>query len=428
MAANWDEKAADKMLLSHEYRQLDALLRQFIDVHRHAETVDWVERRAAEGHVPVLYHAVRNMLKVSGSGVCRVMGSAEFRRSFSLAMYLLLRSAQDVIAVAVVQGQAPRLATFSLLRDKVFGWIGSQFPPSRWPPLREVVAEVRRIEHAHRQPHSHCSSQPLLSSPQLRGLPMGVAGSLLPTGASVPLPVWVLGCAPGAVTSYLGLGAHLNFDNPSPKAVSACDKTRVPIDEERSRVAGLFFPMIGGMSWEGVMGLGASAFLQPADYGRPPSGAKGAEGTPSEAKVSEAHQKTSRQEGGGGGDGDRSSGAASVYSSPAEVHTQPPRSPPFSPSPMMLAAGEGGCGETSSGDIPGTPDLASVLASVRGSGELGSGSESGSGESGSGGGDNPGLAPVRGSEGVSPSTSSSKRGPPPPPSASPGTGRRGRHH
>jgi hypothetical protein len=269
MAANWDEKAADTMLAAHEYRQLDASLRLFIDVHRHAEAVDWVEKRAAEGHVPVLYHAVRNLLKVSSGGVCRVMGSAEFRRSFGLAMLLLLRCAQDVISVAVVQGQAPRLATFNLIRDKVFGWIASQFPPNRWPPLREVVRDLQRGEaELSRGPQR--GEAELSRGPQRgEGVPRWAEGMAKPgtfaSSTSYPLPVWVLGCAPGAVAAYLGIGSHLCFDNPSPKSISACDKTRVPIDEERERVAGLFFPMVGGMSWEGVMGLGASAFLQPAD-------------------------------------------------------------------------------------------------------------------------------------------------------------------
>ena len=237
MPDTWDGAAADAMLGAHEYRQLDALLRSWIDGARSHEAVDWVDRRAEEGHVPLVYHAARNLAKGGGGGGGgiggarsygggRVMGGVEFRRAFRLALLLLLRAAQDILSIAVVQGQPPRAATFALLRDKVFGWLGAQFPVSRWPPLSDVLAEVSRC---------------------------------LPR--SPPLPAWVLASGPGFATTYLHLGAHLGFDNPSDKAVAACEKTLVPLNEERARVAAAFVAMVDGMSWEGVMGMGVSAFL-----------------------------------------------------------------------------------------------------------------------------------------------------------------------
>jgi len=224
MPDTWDGPAADAMLDAHEYRQLDALLRSWIDGARSHEAVDWVDRRAEEGHVPLIYHAARNLAKGGSGG--RVMNGTEFRRAFRLALMLLVRSAQDVLSIAVVQGQAPRAPVFSMLRDKVFGWLSEQFPLSRWPPLCDVLAEVER------------------------GMP-----------AVLPLPAWVLSAGPGFAATYLHLGAYLGFENPSDKTVAACEKTRVPLDEERARVGHAFFTMLGGMSWEGVTGIGVSAFL-----------------------------------------------------------------------------------------------------------------------------------------------------------------------
>lgn len=227
----WDGAAADAMLAAHEFRQLDALLRCWIDGARSHEAVDWVDARAEEGHVPVLYHAVRNLAKGGRGGA---LGGAEFRRVFRLALMLLVRAAQDVLAISVVQGQPPRASTFAILRDKAFGWLTAQFPVARWPPLGEVLEDVARA---------------------------------LP--AAPPLPAWVLASGPGLMTAYLHLGAHIAFDNPSDKAVAACEKTRIPLDEERSRVAGTFFAMVGGMSWEGVTAMAVSAFLGTTSHGTP---------------------------------------------------------------------------------------------------------------------------------------------------------------
>jgi hypothetical protein len=235
MPDTWDGAAADAMLASHEFKQLDALLRSWIDVARSHEAVDWVDRRAEEGHVPVLYHAIRNLAKggsIARTSGGRVMSGSEFRRAFRLALLLLVRAAQDILSIAVVQGQSPRSATFALLRDKVFGWLGAQFPVARWPSLTETLQEVARV--------------------------------VSPTSGPLPLPTWVLSASPSFASAYLSIGTHMHFDNPSDKAVAACEKTRVPLDEERGRVAAAFMGMVSGMSWEGVTGMAVSAFLSGA--------------------------------------------------------------------------------------------------------------------------------------------------------------------
>jgi hypothetical protein len=238
MPDTWDAGAADALLDAHELEPLDALLRHWINVARNPDAVDWVDARAEQGHVPALYHAVRNLAKgggacgggpfCTGSGGGRVMGSADFRRAFRLTVYMLLRAAQDVLSVAIVQGKAPNAATFALLRDKAFGWLAAQFPVARWPPLAEVLAEVSRQVSATQEP---------------------------------PLPAWALSASPGLMVLTMHVGAHLAFRNPSDKAIAACDKTRVPLDTERARIAATFLGMAADMSWEGLRSLEVAAFL-----------------------------------------------------------------------------------------------------------------------------------------------------------------------
>lgn len=237
MPDTWDAAAADAMLAGHELEQLDALLRHWINAARNPDAVDWVDARAEQGHVPVLYHAVRNLAKGGPMGGGRVMGGADFRRAFRLTVFMLLRAAQDVLSVAIVQGKSPNAPTFALLRDKAFGWLASQFPIARWPPLPDVLAEVARM--------------PTVST------------------TCAPLPVWALSAAPGIAASYLHLGAHIAFHNPSHKAIAACDKTRVPLDTERMRIAATFMGMAADMSWEGLLTLEVTAFLGAAAHSGP---------------------------------------------------------------------------------------------------------------------------------------------------------------
>lgn len=224
----WDAGAADALLAAHELQPLDAMLRHWINVARNPDAVDWVDARAEQGHVPVLYHAVRNLAKGSALGGGRVMGCADFRRAFRLTLFLLMRSAQDVLSVAIVQGKAPNASVFAMMRDKAFGWLLAQFSVARWPPLAEVVAELESALHR---------------------------------TSALPLPAWALSSSPGFMAMALSVGAHINFTNPTDKAIAACEKTRVPIDVERTRIAGTFFGMLRDMSWEGLLHIDVAAFL-----------------------------------------------------------------------------------------------------------------------------------------------------------------------
>lgn len=320
----WDGAAADALLDAEAYSSLDALIRCYVDELRHHEAVDWLEARALEGHLVVLYHCVRNLVKCSpsrvglggggggaamagdvakaaatlggsggsGSGAaglaagwiwrwvsggggggghgggggggsaaaavgllsagsgggrggggggiggggawsgCRVMGSGEFRRAFALGVWLLLRCAQDVLAVAAVQGEPPGrgAVVFAMMRDKLLGWLLAQFPLSRFPPLRDVLRDVARL---------HESS----------------------SGASRASATWCFRTGPSAAARYLPWGSHIAFGDPGPQLSSACARIAGAIAEERTRVAELALRLLGSLTWEGLAAAPLSLFL-----------------------------------------------------------------------------------------------------------------------------------------------------------------------
>jgi hypothetical protein len=190
---------------------------------------------------------VRNLAKGGGGGAGgRVMGSSDFRRAFRLTVSMLLRAAQDILSVAIVQGKSPNAATYALLRDKAFGWLVAQFPVARWPPLGDVLAEVA----------------------ERLGGGAAAAAAASTSSVALPLPVWALSASPGLMALTLHVGSHLGFHNPSDKAIAACDKTRVPLDTERARIAATFLGMAADMSWEGLRSLEVAAFLGKSDGSR----------------------------------------------------------------------------------------------------------------------------------------------------------------
>jgi len=310
----WDGAAADSMLLADAFSDLDALIRHFVDDLRHHEAVDWLDSRAAAGHVVVLYHCVRNLVKCSpsrvsggvrgdaaagaaasaaasaaagggvagyaagwlmrwiggggtgsgsGSGAgtgtgggllvpgeggtgggsrsrwvsgawsgCRVMGSAEFRRSFALGVWLLVRCAQDVLAVAAVQGEVPvrGAVVYSMIRDKLFGWLLAQFPLSRFPALSDVLRDVRLL---------HEQSD----------------------GARAASATWCFRTGPSASARYLPWGAHIAFGDPGPHLSAACTRVSGAIAEERARVADLALRLLSSLTWEALSSAPLSLFL-----------------------------------------------------------------------------------------------------------------------------------------------------------------------
>ena len=314
----WDPTAADTLLVNNEFSALDALLRCYVDELRHHEAVDWLDLRASEGHLVVLYHCVRNLVKCSASRVgsaasggsggggeaaagaatalafggaggggaggsvasytagwiwrwatgggggggggdkrlfghvagggggnggggrwaapagwsgCRVMGSAEFRRAFCLGVWLLLRCAQDVLAVAAVQGASARGVVYEMMRDKLFGWLLAQFPLSRFPPLARVLADVREL---------HLSSR----------------------SAARASATWCFRTGPSASARFLPWGSHIAFGDPGPQLSAACTRVSTAIAEERERVADLALRrLLPSLTWEALAAAPLSIFL-----------------------------------------------------------------------------------------------------------------------------------------------------------------------
>jgi hypothetical protein len=254
----WDDTVANALLSSHDYRGLDALLREHVDKLRSPEAVDWLHTKAYDGDVIVIYHLVRNMAKCSvpssascgGSGsagnapalgLIRVLSGEEFRSCFQWYLFLLLRIAQDMLSLSVIQGTTPSAALFAAFRDKIGTWLRNQFPEPRWPALGNVAEIVRRGMVC-------CSDVTML-----------------------PLPVWVLTCSRSFASSYFNIGSTLYFENPTPALIDACKRTISPLNVERERIRNAFFTLVREITWQGLAGLNVSAFITPPAYSPHPT-------------------------------------------------------------------------------------------------------------------------------------------------------------
>jgi hypothetical protein len=248
----WDDAVANSLLSAHDYRSLDALIREHVDKLRSPEAVDWLFHKAYDGDVIVIYHLIRNLAKCSvpaaaathssGSsgaaslGLIRVLSGDEFRACFQWYLFLLLRIAQDMLSLSVIQGTTPSAALFAAFRDKIGGWLRNQFPESRWPALGNVAEMVRRGMVC-------CSDVTLL-----------------------PLPVWVLTCSRSFASSYFNIGSALYFENPTTALIDACKRTISPLNVERERIRNAFFTLVREITWQGLAGLNVSAFITPPAY------------------------------------------------------------------------------------------------------------------------------------------------------------------
>lgn len=214
---SWSSGAMDRMLALQDFRQIVPAARHFVDDLRDPVAVDWVLTHADEGHVPLLYLAIRNAAKVQAG---TVLESAAFRRIFVWFVYMLLRVAQDHLATVRAHGQQPRHDVYVMLRDKVAVWL-AQFPAAQWPPLRTVLAEVAAL--------------PGVTSPD-----------------TLPPPAWLVFTGPGQAMR-MGLGAHIDFKSPLPEKLDACACTKTQIDAVRAQVARTFVAIVTNMQWSGFL-------------------------------------------------------------------------------------------------------------------------------------------------------------------------------
>jgi hypothetical protein len=226
-ATSWDPNLMSQLIANHDYSHVDTLMREFLDHRRNPEAVDWMLAMARKGHVPLLYHAVRNSAKVSSG---RVMGTEEFMMTFRWYIFLLLRCAQDVVALSIIHGHTARHDVFILFRDKIFSWLTSQFPVAQWPALRTIVHDV-------------------------------LAFDCIRDAELLPSPVWTLACSPFATAFFLRIGAHITFGNPAPVLVKACERTIVPINDERRNVTRAFAHIVEDMTWQGITSLASNIFI-----------------------------------------------------------------------------------------------------------------------------------------------------------------------
>jgi hypothetical protein len=165
----------------------------------------------------MLYLAIRNMAKTAQGPV---LDSETFRRVFVWYVFLLLRVAQDQIAMQRTHGQRPKHDMYVILRDKIVFWL-SHFHPSMWPSLSDVVEDVRRL--------------PGVQNPQ-----------------TLPPPAWLMYASPSKSMRF-GIGAHVDFRSPLPEKLNACTRTKDQIDAERRKVTDTFLRIVENMKWIGLV-------------------------------------------------------------------------------------------------------------------------------------------------------------------------------
>lgn len=206
----WPRAQINAMLDYQDWTHITWILREHLDRHRDPRAVDWLHDHTPMGHVPLLYFAVRNRLKLKCG---EIMSTDMFAEAFKDAIFLLLRTAEDSHAVECVHGHRLPENVFQMLQTKILCWI-SQYPKAQWPSL---AALIETLEHEEMPPR--------------------------------PKPAWVLACHRGTA-HQLGIGMHIYFGSPSQAALQACDQTMEALDRERDKVRARFFAVSKELSWE----------------------------------------------------------------------------------------------------------------------------------------------------------------------------------
>ena len=113
-----------------------AIVERMLDKERDPRVVNWcVEWGYRKGHVPVLYHLARNLLRFSNG---RVPSLEDLEFGIRCALLLLVRTAQDVISCRMDLAKADLDFIYEAMKDMVRHWV------MRWNPDRYVtVARIR---------------------------------------------------------------------------------------------------------------------------------------------------------------------------------------------------------------------------------------------------------------------------------------------
>lgn len=128
----------------YDYDTLQQRLRDTLFTRHCPFTVDAMEQET--GHVPVIYEDVR---RAFASPATTALNTAQLRRAYTRAVYLLLRLYQDCFAYyhTFPTHMEDLFASYAMVHAKVVGWI-TAYAAATAPTLRSVAPAVRAVAEA----------------------------------------------------------------------------------------------------------------------------------------------------------------------------------------------------------------------------------------------------------------------------------------
>lgn len=137
----WEPAALLQRLENQQYTELVTALNQHVDLAREPKAIDWcIQHGYQNGHVPVLYVLVRNMLKHQAG---RVPTTEQTAFTFQCVLFLLLRVAQDVRCCHLDLAKSDRGFVYVVMRNKLREWI-SYWNPDTVPGLQALLPAFRQ--------------------------------------------------------------------------------------------------------------------------------------------------------------------------------------------------------------------------------------------------------------------------------------------
>lgn len=185
------------------------VLYKYFDTDRCFKIVGWTFVHGyKKGIVPILYMYIRNIIKPS-TGM--VLSESMFNNALIAVVYMLMRTAQDVVACQRILASKEALKTYSIIRTKLDRWL-DKFKNREWPELSTVI----------------------------------VTNEKLNPGESVvyPSPVWCTNCKSSMFSTMT-----IYFGTPKEEFINSANETVSHVDALRKKVARDFVEWVKDLKW-----------------------------------------------------------------------------------------------------------------------------------------------------------------------------------
>lgn len=185
------------------------VLYKYFDTDRCLKVVGWTYVNGfKKGIVPILYMYIRNMIKPS-TGM--VISENSFNHVLIAVVFMLMRTAQDVVACKRILASKNAGKTYNILRRKLNHWL-DKFKGTEWAELSTVIATNDKLN----------------------------------PGDSIvyPSPVWCTNCNPNMFST-----TTIYFGTPNSELVHSANETVAHIDTIRKNVAHEFVSWVKGLKW-----------------------------------------------------------------------------------------------------------------------------------------------------------------------------------